>query len=148
MEPPRKDFTEKDAGIEEFLAKESVEIPCIIKHRYSDFIVNEINQAGEVVWFRHETDLEKWRQSNFKNTLPESVKQELKKIEEADRQEQTDLVVPKAETISKLRELMGDADTDKFVEFCSQIESKSIEESTVLDLSGDYSDKEKRTEVH
>lgn len=55
-----KSFSEKNVGIEEFLSKTGLEISCSIKHRYSDFVVNEISQSGEVVWYRPEDDLEKW----------------------------------------------------------------------------------------
>ena len=32
---------------------------------FSDFIVNEIDESGEVVWFRPETDLQKWKPANL-----------------------------------------------------------------------------------
>jgi hypothetical protein len=60
IETPKELFTEKHAGIEEFLALEGVSIPCSIKHRYSDFIVNEIGLNGDVIWFRPEDDIAKW----------------------------------------------------------------------------------------
>jgi hypothetical protein len=37
--------------------EEPVVIKCTFKHRYSDFIVNEIDENGDVVWFKAETDL-------------------------------------------------------------------------------------------
>lgn len=41
---------------------EQVLIKCSIKHRYSDFIVNEIDMNGDVVWFRSElNNQEKWK---------------------------------------------------------------------------------------
>jgi len=52
-----KVFGEKEAGIEEYLSKENVAIRCVIKHRFSDFIVNEIDENGKVIWFTPETDL-------------------------------------------------------------------------------------------
>ena len=48
------EFGEKEAGIEEFLNSENIEISCTVKHRYSDFIVNEIDPSGKVVWFQSE----------------------------------------------------------------------------------------------
>jgi len=45
------EFTEADAGIQEFLSERDLQIMCTVKHRYSDFIVNEIDQKGDVVWF-------------------------------------------------------------------------------------------------
>ena len=38
-----KDFCEADVGIQEFLSPSPLKICCTIKHRYSDFIVNEID---------------------------------------------------------------------------------------------------------
>ena len=49
---------------------EFTELKCTIKHRFSDFIVNEIDNNGEVVWFRPETDLQKWKKANMEQTLP------------------------------------------------------------------------------
>ena len=60
-------FGEDHVGIELFYsdikkteteeAGDFVTLKCAFKHRFSDFIVNEIDQEGEVVWFRPETDL-------------------------------------------------------------------------------------------
>lgn len=56
-------FGEADVGILLFLGdidqkgEEPVVIKCTFKHRYSDFIVNEIDENGDVVWFKAETDL-------------------------------------------------------------------------------------------
>lgn len=67
--PPEKataPFGEANVGITEFLvpAPEAsatapseltfTAIPCTVKHRYSDFIVNEIDEAGKVVVFKSE----------------------------------------------------------------------------------------------
>lgn len=57
-------FGENDVGIELFYTdtiekqgEELVSLRCAFKHRFSDFIVNEIDLEGEVVWFKPETDL-------------------------------------------------------------------------------------------
>ena len=56
-------FGESDVGICLYLGdfdsdkEKLVEIKCTFKHRYSDFIVNEIDEKGDVVWFKPETDL-------------------------------------------------------------------------------------------
>jgi hypothetical protein len=47
-----------------------VELKCTVKHRFSDFIVNEIDPSGEVVWFKPETDLQKWKKVNIEHTMP------------------------------------------------------------------------------
>jgi len=44
--------TEEDVGIIEFVNKEDEGFECILKHRYSDFIVNEISENGKVVWLK------------------------------------------------------------------------------------------------
>jgi len=73
VEPTAKVFGEEDVGIEEFImaADQNMQIKCTVKHRYSDFIVNEIDEKGKVIWFKSEqSDLEKWRGVNIKQTLP------------------------------------------------------------------------------
>jgi hypothetical protein len=47
-----------------------VSLNCTVKHRFSDFVVNEIDSNGEVVWFKAETDLQRWKKSNIENTMP------------------------------------------------------------------------------
>lgn len=70
----KKEFGEADVGITRFLTEGLTALPCAIKHRYSDFIVNEIDKHGEVVWFVSELGNQtKWKQENIKETLPESV---------------------------------------------------------------------------
>lgn len=44
--------TEQDVGITQYLNQENKGFHCVLKHRYSDFIVNEINTKGEVVWIK------------------------------------------------------------------------------------------------
>ena len=82
-------FGEANVGITEFLVPAPkgeadpgseatltfTRIPCTVKHRYSDFIVNEIDEAGQLVVFKSEQgDLKKWRKSNLKETLPEDIR--------------------------------------------------------------------------
>lgn len=55
-EPKSKIFGEKEAGIEEYLSPDNIAIQCTIKHRFSDFIVNEIDENGKAVWFEAEKD--------------------------------------------------------------------------------------------
>lgn len=65
VEPtPVKEFGEKSVGIELYLGDVTpkshhvfLDLNCTVKHRFSDFIVNEIDTNGEVVWFKAETDL-------------------------------------------------------------------------------------------
>jgi hypothetical protein len=60
-----KHFGEREAGIEEYISANNVPISCTIKHRFSDFIVNEIDENGKVIWFTPETDLQKWKKVNI-----------------------------------------------------------------------------------
>jgi len=69
-----KPFGEYEAGIQEYLSsKENTTIQCVIKHRFSDFIVNEIDEHGKIVWFSPENDLQKWKKVNIEKTLPSSI---------------------------------------------------------------------------
>lgn len=72
-------FGEGDVGIELFYAdtlpeekqaKDLVKLECAFKHRFSDFVVNEIDQSGEVVWFKAEENLQMWKKANIAQTLP------------------------------------------------------------------------------
>lgn len=68
---PKQEFNEASVGILAYLGDvepkslhEFQQLNCTVKHRFSDFIVNEIDPNGEVVWFKPETDLQKWRNNN------------------------------------------------------------------------------------
>ena len=56
--------------VEPQAAETFVSLNCTVKHRFSDFIVNEIDKNGEVVWFRPETDLQRWKKANLDKTMP------------------------------------------------------------------------------
>lgn len=56
--------------VEPKASEKFVNLNCAVKHRFSDFIVNEIDKNGDVVWFREEKDLQKWKKANFENTIP------------------------------------------------------------------------------
>lgn len=43
---------EEDVGISEYVNKNSIGFHCVLKHRYSDFLVNEIDMDGNVVWMK------------------------------------------------------------------------------------------------
>ena len=43
---------EEDVGITEFMSPENPGFKCVLKHRYSDFLVNEIDLDGKVVWIK------------------------------------------------------------------------------------------------
>lgn len=85
MENPKpKEFGEEQVGIQEYLAPASEQVPivCAVKHRYSDFIVNEIDENGDVVWFRSElANQVKWSTANIRQTLPQSVMDKLSAVD-------------------------------------------------------------------
>jgi len=77
------EFDEKSVGISLYLgdvepkaAENFISLNCALKHRFSDFIVNEIDKNGEVVWFREETDLQKWKKANLDKTMPGKEQEE------------------------------------------------------------------------
>ena len=81
-------FDESSVGIDLFLGDvepkglhDFVALNCTVKHRFSDFIVNEIDSNGEVVWFKAETDLQRWKKSNIDKTMP-GVEQDDQQVEE------------------------------------------------------------------
>jgi hypothetical protein len=104
-----------------------VVIRCAIKHRFSDFIVNEIDEHGNVVWFRPENDLLKWRA-----------------IKEADSQvldEQGQVVEQKLdlneiidEDLDELKTLLQEDDYKRFREYLTNLRDATIEKSTILVL--------------
>ena len=46
---------EEDVGITEYMSPENPGFKCVLKHRYSDFLVNEIGLDGKVVWIKEAT---------------------------------------------------------------------------------------------
>jgi tRNA pseudouridine13 synthase len=52
-------FNESEVGISHYWNEENKEIEGgVIKHRYSDFIVNEIDEEGNVVYLTHKNGRE------------------------------------------------------------------------------------------
>ena len=47
---------------------------CAIKHRYSDFIVNEIDEKGQVVWLKPEKDISRWQENQTEEGKEEEEK--------------------------------------------------------------------------
>lgn len=120
-----------------------------MKHRYSDFIVNEIDLNGDVVWFRSELDNQnKWKVSNIRETLPADIQKKLQQIEEDDSRLENDLMVPNAEITEGLKKILGEKETERFVQFCKDIDTGAIEQSSIHDFEGNFADKARRTEVH
>ena len=84
----------------------------------------------------------------MRQTLPKNVVEKLEKIDEVDLQEQNNLLIPSDEIMIKLKEIMGEQDSASFLKFTKEIEDGKIENSTILEFAGDFSDKAKRSAVH
>ncbi|XP_007030612.2 PREDICTED: multisubstrate pseudouridine synthase 7 isoform X2 [Theobroma cacao] len=120
-------ITESDVGILCFISH----LPGfrgILKQRYSDFIVNEVDTEGNVV---HLTSLD---------APPEAV-------QEGETKTPDQLNKCYASEIIKFRSLAGDTDADRLEAFINQITSGSEEDICPIVLSPD-SDKSHRTAMH
>ncbi|XVE62830.1 hypothetical protein DITRI_Ditri06bG0151600 [Diplodiscus trichospermus] len=120
-------ITESDVGIVCFISQ----LPGfrgVLKQRYSDFIVNEVDSEGNIV---HLTSLD---------APPEDVEEGETKI--SDQLNRT-----YASEIEKFRSLAGDTDGDSLEGFINQITAGSEEDISPIVLSPD-SDKSHRTAVH
>lgn len=61
---------EKDVGIECYLNNKDAGFECVIKHRFSDFIVNEIDENGNVIWLIEKETKDKIKiVENIENSL-------------------------------------------------------------------------------
>jgi tRNA pseudouridine13 synthase len=61
---------ESDVGITEYICNSTLGFNCVLKHRYSDFLVNEIDPQGNVVWTKSNDNSEK---KDDCKTLPEVI---------------------------------------------------------------------------
>ncbi|GAB4855407.1 hypothetical protein Ancab_024030 [Ancistrocladus abbreviatus] len=124
---PTKNQEEADVGIFCYISQ----LPGfrgILKQRYSDFIVNEVDLDGNVV---HLTSLE--------------VPSELVENQEATLPEQSDKDY--AAEIEMFRSLSGDTDSDRLKEFIDKIRTAAEDSTSPLVLSPSC-DKSHRTAVH
>ena len=67
-------LTEEDVGITQFMDNSNKGFKCVLKHRYSDFIVNEIDMNGKVVWIK---DTESIQNNELINEINKDKKEEL-----------------------------------------------------------------------
>jgi|TARA_B110000285_G_C15061572_1_gene582677 hypothetical protein len=72
----------------------------------------------------------------------------LQQIEEDDSRLENDLMIPNAEITEGLKKILGEVEAERFVQFCKDIESGAIEQSSIHDFEGNFADKQRRTEVH
>jgi hypothetical protein len=100
MDKTKKQYGEEDVGIARFLSEGLTALPSAIKHRYSDFIVNEIDKKGEVTWFKSELENQtRWKSENIKETLPESVLDKIRTAEAEKEVEGCEDIVPPKDVI-------------------------------------------------
>jgi tRNA pseudouridine13 synthase len=75
---------EEDVGILEYINKESLGFNCVLKHRYSDFLVNEIDMEGNVVWIKtdkkNENDKKVISNTNDNNLNSTTSEEEIEKL--------------------------------------------------------------------
>ena len=94
-----KNIKEEEVGITEFMCPENPGFKCVLKHRYSDFIVNEISMDGKVVWIKES-------QEDISSILAEN-----KEVEKSDKEELTE---EKADEIikSKFSQYLNEAERE------------------------------------
>ena len=91
---------EEEVGITEFMCPENPGFKCVLKHRYSDFIVNEIGMDGKVVWIKES---------------PEDIKNQFVENKEGEKNKE-ELTEEKAEEIIK----------NKFSQFLDEKERENL----------------------
>lgn len=118
-------------------------IQCAIKHRFTDFIVNEIDEAGQVVWFHYERDLQKWKKG--------AATQDPKPEEAAKDEQEESKAEPLALEEAKLKEFQGlvsAKEYKRFSEYLDGINDGSIEKASVFTFEESIEDKNLRSAIH
>lgn len=92
-------LNEEDVGITEYTGKDLKGFNCILKHRYSDFLVNEIDTDGNVVWSKTTFD-----KSNNDNEEKNNVKIE--------SEEDVDLIIER-----DFKDILNEKDILEFKDF-------------------------------
>ena len=123
-------FGEHDVGIELFYSDtlpgsekkaELASIECSFKHRFSDFVVNEIDQSGEVVWYRKEENLQMWKPANISQTMPAEIP------EEEDKEEKkSDGMTLYPEVMEELSKLLTAEDYKALAEYIEGLKSGAV----------------------
>ena len=129
---------EKDVGILEYFNPTNKGFECILKHRFTDFLVNEIDLNGNVIW---------------------GERKNLDKINELNQQAEFDVKHEKKEYISKKQDLVFDtnntshfkdlissSDLESFKKYLEDIQNNTINNKFMfVDL---MTDKAKRKDFH
>lgn len=76
-------LSETDVGITEYLLKDAKGFDCILKHRYSDFLVNEIDQFGNVVWIKKSEDEGANKETG--ENVPKEIVEKIESEEDVDK---------------------------------------------------------------
>ena len=71
---------EEDVGITEFMCPENPGFKCVLKHRYSDFLVNEIGLDGKVVWIKESDSSPQEKLDEDKKKLEELTEEKVDEI--------------------------------------------------------------------
>ncbi|KAL7746413.1 multisubstrate pseudouridine synthase 7 [Sorochytrium milnesiophthora] len=140
---------EEDVGITEFIMPDFDGFEAIIKHRYEDFLVNEIDVEGNVI---HLTPTRrKPVEQDDKDTKQAETEQDDKETKQAeteqvstreDEQQRTD-----ADMISALREVLGD-DTEFLEKATELLANRSTTSDPAPVVSKPVEDKQLRTQIH
>jgi len=142
-----KSFGEAEAGIQEYISEGNVVIQCAIKHRFTDFIVNEIDEAGQVVWFQYERDLQKWK---IGAAAPQEPKPEGEEPAKEGQQEEAK-AEPLALEEAKLKEFQGlvsAKEFKRFTDYLDGINDGSVEKSSLFTFEDSIEDKNLRSAIH
>jgi tRNA pseudouridine13 synthase len=118
-------LSEQDAGIREYLS-DLKGFECVLKHRYSDFLVNEIDIHGNVVWLKSD-----------KVETKESEKVMVETEEDVDKVTDTQFsnIIKNAEDLAKLKGL------------CYKYVNKEINNDDRIDIDF-ITDKDSRRKLH
>lgn len=119
-------FGEEDVGIAAYRCEANTPFACTMKHRFSDFIVNEITEKGEVVYFKPENDLEKWM------TVKKVIPPPLEESKEEEEKKQQDVFELTEEGQSKLKDWLHEEDYVRIIDYLKGLNNGSIEKSEVF----------------
>ncbi|EFA78648.1 tRNA pseudouridine synthase D [Heterostelium album PN500] len=133
---PINNRTEKSVGIECFLGT-SAPWTGILKQRYDDFIVNEIDINGNVITLNSITDTEPTEEKEpEKPKVQEETKPETEVVEQPTISEKV---------VKDLEDIVGNEQATKFLEFVNVTSKSNPKSKFLFDL---IQDKEKRTSLH
>ena len=120
---------EEDVGIIEYMSPENPGFKCVLKHRYSDFLVNEIGLDGKVVWIKES------------ESIPSENNEILKKEE--------DLTEEKAEEIinKSFNDLLSQEEQKNFLKLIINYIYKIFQINDSIEINY-IEEKEKRKKLH